>query len=332
MQSVGAAHGATMASAVQGREVDNAAVAAAVSAAGSDSAVTGLLNSSPAADVVSHLLGPVPAATGAQVALLWPGGGAAQADNANRFTAAGVAVGDDSIGQAGYPIKDVPFRHWFGHLDGLWNGGCLPPQSREEDAEGWDAEQATNGALRSPAEGCNLANSFTCLLGIALSDQTEEGSGNLGLLRGAHTHMAEFFQAQQQAGGPLGPDGPGWPREDPNAPNGRGLVFIPPPVVEKYEADGERTADGRLWARPTMMKLKPGDAVLVLHSVPHCASLNDLGADPRIMIYFRLTPEARPQEARPCYPAALLDPWLEWPGMREGGAEGGGGGAGAARL
>ena len=79
-------------------------------------------------------------------------------------------------------------------------------------------------------------------------------------------------------------------------PNGRGLVFIPPPVVEKYEADGERTADGRLWARPTMMKLKPGDAVLVLHSVPHCASLNDLGADPRIMIYFRLTPQARPQD------------------------------------
>ena len=64
--------------------------------------------------------------------------------------------------------------------------------------EGWDAEQATNGALRSPAQGCNLANSFTCLLGVALSDQSEEGSGNLGLLRGAHTHMAEFFQAQQQ--------------------------------------------------------------------------------------------------------------------------------------
>jgi hypothetical protein len=42
-------------------------------------------------------------------------------------------------------------------------------------------------------------------------------------LRGGHHHMERFFRSQRDQGGPLGPEGPGWPREDPDAPNGHGL-------------------------------------------------------------------------------------------------------------
>ena len=75
-----------------------------------------------------------------------------------------------------------------------------------------------------------------------------------------------------------------------------------------------------MWPRPTLIKCEPGDAVIVLHSTPHCATRVE-SADPRYMIYFRLTPAARPEANRRCYPEAACDIWKEWPALAEQGAE-----------
>ena len=47
----------------------------------------------------------------------------------------------------------------------------------------WYSDPSTNGGLLHFSPESNLAN-FTCLVGVALSDQTMEGVGNLGLLKG----------------------------------------------------------------------------------------------------------------------------------------------------
>jgi len=49
-------------------------------------------------------------------------------------------------------------------------------------------------------------------------------------------------------------------------------------VREKF--DGWRGPDGKMWPEPELVKMVPGDAVVVLHSCPHGASINE-SADPR---------------------------------------------------
>jgi hypothetical protein len=102
----------------------------------------------------------------------------------------------------------------------------------------------------------NLGN-YTCLVGVSLSDQSVEGCGNLGLLRGAHERMQEFFRHQAACGGPLGPGGPLWPRFDHNSPNGWGVVHYPAFVREAFLEDAAYTADGKVWPKPTEVLLSP---------------------------------------------------------------------------
>ena len=202
-----------------------------------------------------------------------------------------------TVGQMGWKNADVP---WYGaglHLDGQFNGGV-------------------NGNAEEMANGCNIKN-FTCLVGFPLSDQTEEGVGNLALLRGAHHSMSAVFQRQQAAGGPIGPDGPEWPRYDPDSPEGQGRNQFAPAVRDAFEvnADGEAAAvvNGRVWPKPTFVRCKPGDVVLVKHETPHSGTRIE-GPDPRFMIYFRVI-RPRPEGSELCYPEAMTDIWREWPGM-----------------
>ena len=76
---------------------------------------------------------------------------------------------------------------------------------------------------------------------------SEEGSGNVGLLRGSCHDMEAFLRKQTELGGPLGPSGPDWPREYTNARNGHGLCHYPPAVRQAAaEREGyETTDDGR---------------------------------------------------------------------------------------
>lgn len=225
------------------------------------------------------------------------------------------------INEAGYPDADVPFFGWHGHLDGLWNGATAIHQHVDRkmtdvEWQAWNNGRGRNGVQRSYPEQNTTVTNFTALLGIPLSDQSTEGVGNVALLRGAHHHMEKFFQMQRAKGGPLGPDGPDWERVDTEAPNGCGLRHYPEYVREQFSEDAETTADGRLWPKPTLIKMGLGDAVLTLHAVPHSSTRCE-GAEPRMMAYFRLASSIRPEGMTRVYPDALCDCWLEWPGMRD---------------
>ena len=180
----------------------------------------------------------------------------------------------------------------------------------------WNRDMGRNGVLRTYSDhGVNVLN-YTALLGIPLSDQMAEGSGNLGLLRGAHHAIARFFKYQSDEGGPLGADGPGWERLDTEAPNYSGLRHYPQQVREQFTEGAAYTSDGRMWPKPELIKLKPGDAVLSLHAVSHGATRLE-GFAPRLMAYFRLLSSARSNSNPGIYADALCDCWLEWKGMRE---------------
>ena len=118
------------------------------------------------------------------------------------------------INEAGYADRDTPYHGWHGHLDGLWNGAT--PMHQRTDRKMTDAESAAwfqdpsrNGCQRAFPEHATNLMGFTALLAVALSDQTEEGSGNLGLLKGAHHEMERFFP---QAARRRRPAWPGRPR------------------------------------------------------------------------------------------------------------------------
>lgn len=279
------------------------AVGVAMSA-GTDPAILDLANpESPLLRSIGEALGhPIREIPGAQLATIFPH----ELGNA--------------INESGYPANEVPFYGWHGHLDGLWNGAAPVHQRTDRpmnDAElaRWNRDPARNGVRRTYPGGINIRN-FTALLGIPLSDQMVEGAGNLGLLRGAHHAISKFFQYQRDAGGPLGPDGPGWERIDTNAPNFSGLRHYPELVREQFSDGAEYTSDGRMWPKPTLIKVKPGDAVLTLHAVPHSSTRLE-GNSPRLMAYYRLVPSTRDSSSPHSFADALCDCWLEWHGMRE---------------
>ena len=177
--------------------------------------------------------------------------------------------------------------------------------------------------------------SFSCLVGVALNDQTEPDCGNFGALPGSHTANAAFFARQAAAGGPLGPGGPDWPlepwrREDgSNASRGQRpelrARMIPPPTramgdSPRYVGSPE---DGGWWPSGTQQLLRAGDAVLAHYLTCHGESRH-AGDEPRKMVLFRVK-HHRHTEYRPCNHGSsemqhmtrvLSDPWLEWEGLR----------------
>ena len=227
------------------------------------------------------------------------------------------------VGQSGFPDEEVP---WLGanlHLDGCWNGGSSPLQAADSTPEArsaWYSPIGTNGQPLEVLPGVSNIANYTLLVGIPLSTQQAEGQGNLALLKGAHAVVGDAFRAQRAAGTVLGPDGFGWPREDAHSPTGHGVNMLPPDVRSKFvrNADGEAAeiypaGSGRVWPKPTFLKCKPGDCVIVLWSTPHAPSY--VTADePRLMVYFRIT-APRPKHERRCCPEALCDIWRELPGM-----------------
>ncbi len=268
---------------------------------GADERITGLIEHTPLLNMLSDAMGcePLPI-RGAQLATLFP------------------AEDDLTVNEAGFYNRDTPFNGWCGHLDGLWNGGGpTPPIDTELDQQQetlWQGDVGTNGSpKRHDTFNTNIRN-FTALVGIVLSDQSREGAGNLGLLRGGHRHMEKFFRAQAAAGGPLGPDGPGWPRVDQTAPNKHGLVHYPDKVKKVYQRAAVKTGSNHIWPKPTFIKAKPGDAVIVHHATPHSGS-RVMTSDPRMMIYFRVTSSARSEKHLEVYPESLTDNWREWPGI-----------------
>ena len=219
------------------------------------------------------------------------------------------------------PAQVPPNYGWVPHVDGWWYSPDLP--TSPADVDSWQAPRTAHfgradaseiGANKTPFfqdPDCTLSiGSFTAFVGVALNDQTEFGRDNLALLPGAHGQVEEFFRMQRDAGGVVGPEGPGWPRLQPVGNDGVQFTSLPPSIVDAHLDTAETTEDGRVWLKPAPVLLDEGDAVIALHACPHNVTMN-LGADPRLNVYFRL------RRKRPGHQQTLGDsdhPDREWEG------------------
>jgi hypothetical protein len=171
-----------------------------------------------------------------------------------------------------------------------------------------------------------------------------EGRGQTALLRGAHHAAEKFFRWQYETNGKLGPEGPGWPRLNHEAPNRCGLVYLPEAVRDQFlDETSESTPDGKKWPRPTQILMDAGDACITMYHIPHSGTRNELGTESRKNMIFRIRNKKRQPDnvhngitdhpdrgtagawleyeegnnpwERSKY--AMCNMWDEWEGMRE---------------
>ena len=268
--------------------------------AGDDPAVLALYHRSPLAALFDGLLGGgTQPVTGSQIAFRQP-------------------TPEEDLGR--YMELDVescpPLARWNGHMDGV----AIHPGEHPDDPD-----------LQAPIQ------SFSCLAGVALNDQLEPDCGNFAVQIGSHRSNAAFFAEQNEAGGPLGPGGPGWPvepwrREDgSNASRGSPphlrARMVPPPTRSFGEGAAEWDGpDGgpptsRWWPHGTQQLLRAGDVVLAHFLTCHGEMLRHVGDRSRDMIFFRVKhrehttyrPAEHGQTPEAIRAAQMLsDPWFEW--------------------
>ena len=216
----------------------------------------------------------------------------------------------DHFNNLGYKDKDMPYYGEQIHMDGSQT--IAAPQ---EVQEGTEEEiyyryiaSGPKGDLGRSADvmGHNMVplfqdpemtlglGSFTAFVFACLNDQMEEGMGQTSVLKGAHHETEKFFRWQYETNGRLGPEGPGWPRINYDAPNRCGLFYLPEAVQQKFvDETSESTPDGKKWARPTQVLMEPGDACITMYHIPHSGSRNEKGTESRKNIIFRLRNKKR---------------------------------------
>jgi hypothetical protein len=231
--------------------------------------VIGLFKDTCLADIMRNEMGPYPDVISCQVA---------------------VTPGYDKLGGSPGP-----------HVDGSW-GGVIPADpdeidldtGRPKDAAKYfgenDERRGTNdGQLWLDPDRRMSLGSFTAIVGVALNDQTEPGNGQFGVLRGMHEEVEAQFRMQRDAGGIIGPEGPGWPRIK-ISPEGRPFLnglFETVRSKAKEAAEGTAPTENWPWPELTPVCLEQGDAVIALHACPHTPTPN-LGPNPRMNCYFRI--------------------------------------------
>lgn len=210
----------------------------------------------------------------------------------------------------GYPDKDMPYFGAESHMDGLCTIGV--PQKRvsgspDEVYKMYISSGPKGDIGRSPeVMGHNSVplfedpemtlgmGSFTAFVFVCLNDQLEEGCGQTALLRGAHHETQKFFRWQYAQNGCVGPEGPGWPRLNFEAPNGCGHVYLPQAIREKFlDETSDSTPDGKSWPRPTQICMNAGDACITLFNMPHSGTRNQFGTESRKNIIFRIRNKSR---------------------------------------
>lgn len=137
---------------------------------------------------------------------------------------------------------------------------------------------------------------FTAFVGIAFSDQTTMGCGQTGVRRGFHHDMEQFFRMQRDAGGPIGYEGPGWPRVEPaSIEAGTPRMGMPAPLLQPPQPrhgglvniDGWRDSRGNPYGWLTPVVLEEGDAFVALHGLPHAGTANH-SRNTRFTAFFRV--------------------------------------------
>ena len=200
--------------------------------------------------------------------------------------------------------------HPQAHVDGGWSGLC-PQKKSEILASGHTLETwGSNGDPKSmgPAGGAPLwqnqerslaLGTYTALVGVCLNDQMAPAKGQFSVRRGAHEAVEKFFCHQRAKGGPIGGGGPDWPRLQSIGDENAFAGIMPPMMVSSYPAT-RYEMDGWPWPELTPVRMKEGDAVIALHSLPHTATPN-MSEDPRMNVFFRIRryrPE-NPHEGNP---------------------------------
>jgi hypothetical protein len=211
----------------------------------------------------------------------------------------------DYFNNLGYRDRDQPYYGAESHMDGLLTI-AIPQEvqsgSEEEIYRRYIASGPKGDLGRSPeVMGHNMVplfedpqmtlgmGSFTAFVFVCLNDQMREGCGQTALLSGAHHATEKFFRWQRETDGCIGPEGPGWPRLNHQAPNRCGLVYLPDAIREQFIDDScESTPDGARWPRPTQILMEPGDACIAVFHLPHSGTRNQRGTESRKNIIFRL--------------------------------------------
>ncbi len=307
-----------------------------------DAALTDLVNASSIAPILHEVMGKFDPPTACQVGIL------KRREPGQHFNS------------LGYRDCDMPYFGAEMHQDG--NITINSPQAVQEGAPdeiyrrhfasgpsgdlGQSAEVMGHNSTpmyQDPERTLSLG-SFTAFLFVCLNDQTEPGRGQTNVLPGSHHAMEKFFQWQRSQGDRLGPEGPGWPRLNYDAPNRCGMVYMPEPVMAKFiDETSERTPDGKRWPRPTPVLMQAGDVCVASYHILHSGSRNELGTESRKNIIFRIRNKRRqPNKVltgisdhpdrgwrgewleyepgnNPWQRSkdALCDMWDEWEGMRE---------------
>ena len=216
----------------------------------------------------------------------------------------------DFFNSLGYRDMDQPYYGAQVHMDGL-----LTIQIPREVHEGAEDEiyhryiaSGPKGDLGRSADvmGHNMVplfqdpemtlgmGSFTAFVFVCLNDQMTPGSGQTVLLKGAHHAAEKFLNWQREQGNKLGPEGPGWPRINHDAPNRCGLVYLPESIRQQFiEESSLSTPDGVQWPEPTQVLMEPGDACIAVFHLPHSGSRNENGRESRKNIIFRIRNKSR---------------------------------------
>ena len=216
----------------------------------------------------------------------------------------------EHFNNVGYRDKDMPYYGAETHMDGNITIAAPqePQQGTPEEIYKRYFASGPKGDLGRSADvmGHNMVpmfedpemtlalGSFTAFVFVCLSDQSVEGRGQTALLRGAHHATERFFRMQRDTNNCLGPEGPGWPRLDHEAPNRCGLVYLPEAIRNQFlDESSECTPNGRRWPRPTQILMEPGDACITMYHVPHSGTRNENGASSRKSIIFRIRNKKR---------------------------------------
>ncbi len=219
----------------------------------------------------------------------------------------------DHFNNLGYRDKEMPYYNAETHMDGSLT--IAIPQEVQEGTEDeiynrYIASGPKGDLGRSPdVIGHNMGplfddpemtlglGSFTAFVFVCLNDQTVEGRGQTALLRGAHHAAEKFFRWQYETNGKLGPEGPGWPRLNHEAPNRCGLVYLPEAVRDQFiDENSESTPDGKKWPKPTQILMDAGDACIAMYHIPHSGTRNELGTESRKNMIFRIRNKKRQPE------------------------------------
>ncbi len=275
-----------------------------------------------------------------------------------------VSEPEERFNNLGYRDKDMPYYGAETHSDGSIT--IAAPQevqdgTPEEIYHRYFASGPKGDLGRSPdVIGRNMVpmfedpamtlglGSFTAFVFVCLNDQTVEGCGQTALLKGAHHAVEKFFRMQRDTNNRLGPEGPGWPRLNHDAPNRCGLIYLPEAVREQFlDGTSECTPDGKRWPRPTQILMEPGDACITVYQMPHSGTRNEHGTASRKSIIFRIRNKKRqpdklvngvtdhPDRGQmgewleyeegndpwECSKHAMCNMWHEWEGMQDIAAE-----------